>query len=213
MTMISKRLHMTPGTWFSVIVLIIAFIGSKTLPASWGQENGPIEWSQVVILGFAVIAAILAAYYGVSPLSTRRLFLWSALIWLLAIGRELSWGRVLYVDSTGNFIKLTDLWYGAYVHPLVACIIIVTIGGLLHDGLVSEILNWKKYGTIPLLEIGIIFAAGIVATAVEHYSFGIFGVNEELYEELAEIVCYCAILFLVIDLGFHRKIQPTRQLH
>jgi hypothetical protein len=213
MSIPAKHLYMTPGTWLSLIIVIIALICSKTLPAAWGQENGPIEWSQVVILGFAVLAAILAAYCGVSPLSTRRLFLWSALIWLLAIGRELSWGRVLYVDSTGNFIKLTDLWYGAYVHPLVACIIIITIGGLLKAGLVAEILNWKKYGTIPRVEIAIILGAGIIATVVEHYSFGIFGVNEELYEELAEIVCYSAILLLIIDLGFHRKIQPTRQRH
>jgi len=206
----SKYQHITPGTCFSLIVLVIALVGIKAIPTSWGQENSPIEWLQVFILGSAVLAAILASIYGVGPLHRRRLFLWSAPIWFLAIGRELSWGRVFYVDMAGNFIRLTDLWYGSYVQPLAACIIIITLWGLFKHGLPSEIQNWIRYGKVPKLELLILFSAGIVVTFVEHYSFGIFAPNEELYEELAEFVLYSTLLFLIIDLGFNKKIQPVR---
>ncbi|MBP2656253.1 MAG: hypothetical protein H6Q73_3822 [Firmicutes bacterium] len=207
----SEYLFITPGAWCSLIVLVIALIGSKFLPTSWGQENSPIEWLQVVILEFAVLAAILASYYGVGPLHRRRLFLWSVPIWLLAIGRELSWGRVFYVNSAGEFARLSDLWYGPYIKPLIIIISIITIWGLLKQGLPAEIKTWLKFGTVPILEILILFTTGIIATEVEHYSLGIFGPNEELYEELAELVCYSALLFLIIDLGFNKKIQPAKQ--
>jgi hypothetical protein len=203
--------YMTPGTWFSLIVLVIALFCSTVLPASWGKENSPLEWLQVVILGFAVLAAILTAYYGVAPLHRRKLFLWSVPIWLVAIGRELSWGRVFYVNSFGEFAHLSDLWYGPYIKPLIIIISIITIWGLLRNDLPSEIKTWLKFGTIPILEILILFGTGIIVIGIEHYSRGIFGPNEELYEELAELVCYSSLLFLMIDLGFNKKIQPVRE--
>ncbi|MBP2657905.1 MAG: hypothetical protein H6Q69_937 [Firmicutes bacterium] len=210
MSKLTNFFSTTPGTKFSLVVLAIALISMKLLPASWGQENSPIEWSQVVILACAVIAAVLAAYFGVCSLHQRKLLLWSVPVWLLAIGRELSWGRVFYVNSDGSFVNLANLWYGTYVHPLIACVILITVWGLLKNGLSVEILEWYKYGTVPLIEILILVGAGMFATGVEHFSFGIFGLNEELYEELAETVCYSTLLFLLIDLGFCRRIQPSR---
>jgi hypothetical protein len=50
--------YMTPGTWFSLIVLVIALFCSTVLPASWRKKNSPLEWLQVVILGFAVLVAL-----------------------------------------------------------------------------------------------------------------------------------------------------------
>jgi hypothetical protein len=201
--------RLTNCTLLLLIVLGIAFIGGIFLPASWGEENGPIEWIQVIILGFVCLTTIMARTYGVGTLVSRKLLLWSTPIWMTAIGRELSWGRVFYIDSTGNFIKLTDLWYGSYVHFFIACELIITILGLLNYGLMTEIRNWIHHGTIPILELFITFSAGIVATLVEHYSFEIFGLNEELFEELSELVCYSGLLLLIIDLGFNKKIQPT----
>ncbi|MBU2699284.1 hypothetical protein Ga0466249_000363 [Sporomusaceae bacterium BoRhaA] len=202
-------LRLTTCTLVLLIVLGIALIGGIVLPASWGEENSPIEWTQVIILSFVCLTTIMARIYGIGTLVSRKLFLWSTPIWMTAIGRELSWGRVLYVDSTGHFIKLTNLWYGSYVHFFIACELIITILGLLNYGLITEIRNWIHHGTIPLLELLIAFSAGIVATMVEHYSFGIFGPNGELFEELAELVCYSGLLLLMIDLGFNKKIQPT----
>jgi len=202
-------LRMTTCTLFLLIVLGIVLIGAIFLPASWGEENSPIEWTQVIILSFVCVTTIMTRIYGVGTLARRKLFLWLTPIWLIAIGRELSWGRVLYVDSTGNFIKLTDFWYGLYVYPFIFCMIIFTLWGLLKHGLIKEIRNWIYLGTMPLLELLITFGAGVVATLVEHYSFGIFGSNGELFEELAELVCYSGLLLLMTDLGFNKKIQPT----
>lgn len=201
-------LRVTTCTQLLLIVIGVALIGGIFLPASWGEENGPIEWTQVIILSFVCLTTILARIYGAGILTTRKLFLWSTPIWLIAIGRELSWGRVFHVDSTGNFIKLTDLWYGSYVHPFIFCMIIFNLWGLLKHGLIKEIRNWIHFGTMPFLEILIVFGAGVVATMVEHYSFGIFGPNGGLFEELAELVCYSGLLLLIIDLGFNKKIQP-----
>lgn len=205
-----KYCFLTPGTFFSLMVLLVALVGGKTLPASWGQENGPIEWLQVVILGMVSLAALLAAFFGSTPSSRRKLFLWSVPVWLLAIGRELSWGRTFYSNQSGGLIDQAHLWYSPYVNPLVACIIVITVWGLLKHGLPSEVRSWFKFGTVPILEIFILFGAAFMAEWVEHYSSGIFGVNEELYEELAEAVYYSTLLFLIVDLGFYKKIQPIK---
>lgn len=180
------------------------------LPASFGKENGPIECLQIIILALTAVSALLAAHYGVCSLTTRTLFLWSVPIWLLAIGRELSWGRVLYANPA-DFIGQTTSWH--IVHSsVIAFIIFITIWGLLKYGLRTELLDWVNYGTIPILEILILLGTAILDTIIEHYSFGILGSHEELYEELTELVCYSAALFLNIDFGFVKKIQPVKQL-
>jgi hypothetical protein len=208
----SGYLCMTPCTYFLLIVCVIALIGSIVLPASWGRENGCIEYLQAFILGLVCLASILAAYYGVGTFTRRKLFLWAVPVWLLAIGRELSWGRVFLSDAAGRMPPMSDLWFGPYVHATIIVASIVTLWRLLAHGLLSEVLNWIKYGKLPIIEILLLFCSAIIVILVEHYSHGVFGPNEELFEELAEMVCYSSLLFLVIDLGFNKKIQPVNQL-
>ena len=204
-----KFLAMTPCTWMALIVAICALAGAVELPPYWGNENGPLELLQLVILGCCCLAVLLVVNFGVVTKAYKKLFLCSIPIWILMIGREISWGRDFYINSAGEMPRLVDLWYGPYVHPTVAIVAIITLWGLSKYGVWIQMRNWLNYGIVPVGEIGIIIVAGVIATCVEHYSHGLFSVSEELFEELAEVVCYSAILLFIIDVGFNKIIQPA----
>ncbi|MBP2651002.1 MAG: hypothetical protein H6Q74_1827 [Firmicutes bacterium] len=201
----------TPCTWLVVVSVVAAVIGSRVLPNVWGAENGPLEVTQAIILLCTCLVALSSRYYGVGTLAQRKLWVWTMPVWLLMSGRELSWGRVFYTNQAGDIVQLSDLWYGAYVHPTVAVIVMLTIWGLVKTGVISQMMNWLKYGGIPLVEVVVMLIAIVIAGFVEHGSGGMFGVREELYEELAEWVSYITAFFLMIELGFNKKIQPSQE--
>ncbi|MBP2655438.1 MAG: hypothetical protein H6Q73_3007 [Firmicutes bacterium] len=204
-----RFLMMTPCAWMALIIAGCAIFGAVELPPYWGCENGPIELLQLVILGCCCVVALLVVNFGVVTKDYKKLFLWSIPIWVLLIGREISWGRDLYINSAGEMPRLADLWFGPVVHPTVGVICIITLLGLVKCGVWPKMCNWLKQGIVPLGEIVIIIVAGVIATWIEHYSHGLFGGSEELFEELTELVCYSAMLLLMIDVGFNKIIQPS----
>ncbi|MBP2644918.1 MAG: hypothetical protein H6Q75_358 [Firmicutes bacterium] len=194
-----------------VLVVLAALIGAWVLPNAWGDENGPLELTQAFVLLCASIIALSARFFGVGTLAMRKLIVWTIPIWLIMCGRELSWGRVFYLTQEGNMPQLSDLSYGRYVTLAIAITIIITLWGLFRSGLVYQVRRWIKYGTLPIVEIIIMLVTGFLAAWVEHYSGGVFGAREELYEELAEWVCYSAAFFIMLDVGFNKKIQPSQE--
>ena len=115
-------------SWFSLSVLFLALCFGWLLPQSYGQENGPEEFLQAVILGLAALVAISALFQTHLSSARRKLFALSSVGLLIVIARELSWGRVFYMDSTGRIPPLKTLWFGPYIYPGVALIVIIALG-------------------------------------------------------------------------------------
>lgn len=201
---------LTPASWFSVSVLLLALCFGWLLPSSYGQENGPEEWLQAVILGLAALVAISALFQTHFPPARRKLFALSSVGLLLALARELSWGRVFYMDSAGRIPPLKALWFGPYVYPCVALVVTIALGYFFSQGLHKELVTWLKQDKIPIVDVIIILGAILVADTIEHHSYGIFGDRTEVFEELAELVSYTGVLSFMTNIVFNKRFHSGK---
>lgn len=209
MSYFKKRLDYkpTPSSCFSLAILLFAICFGWLLPPSYGQENGPVEWLQVIILGLSAVVAISALFQTHLSPSRRKLFALSSVGLLLAIARELSWGRVFYMNGAGQIPPLRVLWFGPYVYPFIAFVIVIAVGYFYLHGLHKELTNWLKMTPIPLFDVLIIIIAMLVADIVEHHSFGLFGVRTEVFEELGELISYAGVLSFMSNIVFSKRFR------
>jgi hypothetical protein len=203
----------TPASCLGLAVFLVSVSLGWLLPAEYGQENGPVEWMQVVVLGVAALVSISALFQtGLSP-ARRQLFAWTAILWLLNIARELSWGRVFYPNGTGGFLRLKDIWFGPYVYPTIAVILIAALGYFFAKGLHRELMLWLKQGILPALDFVILIIAAITADVIEHHSGDLFGAKIELFEELGELGAYVAVLCFMINVVFNKHFRNNMPLY
>ena len=200
-------LFFSPTTIVSVVLLLtIPF--AWLLPASWGQENGPVENVQVVMIMLTGVIAYSAYRWGAGAEATKRLYLWTIPIIFIVGFRELSWGRVFYPNGHGWYLPLKALWYGKYVYPSIGLIIAIVLCGIYLQRLDKEILQWVKYGKFPIIDIIMIFGGYFAADFVEHHTHGSFAAYQDLFEELFELLMYCGVFSLFTNLGFNKLFQP-----
>ena len=177
-----------------MIVIISYFIGSY-LPLTWGWENSPLEWSQVVIL---LSGALLSAKWQQDAKSAGRqhhalFFAWSIPLWLLMVGREMSWGRVFYsvgIDAvTGPyFISVSQLPYGPIVYPIITIVIVTWIVAFTKHKLYEVPYELFKQGLFPIGEFLLVIFAFIMAYIAEKK------LNYEIMEEIVESVAYLSLI-------------------
>lgn len=203
----------TPASCLCLAVFLVSISLGWLLPAEYGQENGPVEWLQVVVLGIAALVAISALFQtGLSP-ARRRLFAWTSILWLLNIARELSWGRVFYPNGTGGFLRLKDIWFGPYVYPTIAIILVAALGYFFAKGLHKELVLWLKQGILPALDFVTFIIAAATADIIEHHSGDLFAAKIELFEELGEFAAYFAILCFMINVVFNKQLRHNQPLY
>lgn len=81
------------------------FLLNMVLPVSWGEENGVLENLQMIwlVLG-AVWCWFMARKKGLPDWGGDAAAFWYSglLLFVLLIGRELSWGRALFIDEAGH---------------------------------------------------------------------------------------------------------------
>lgn len=195
----------TRVSYLSVAVLLFTAMFGWLLPPGYGKENGPVEWLQVVVLSVTALLALSALYQTQLPLARRKLIASGSVVLLLAVARELSWGRVFYMTSTGSIPPLKTLWFGAYVFPLIGVVFTVFLGCFFTQGLHQELRNWFKTARIPVFELIMILGAIVAADLIEHHSAGLFGKRTELFEELNELVSYTGVLCFVIRTVFGKS--------
>jgi hypothetical protein len=182
---------------------MFAFILTPFTPVSWAVENGPIEWLQVVVLGGIWFLAVTFSFSATR--NSRKLFLWSVPLWLLMIGRELSWGRVFLHNADGKMPKMSELWYGQYVEQAIFIVMIIILGELFKHGLFAEVRKRIREGRVPLVDIAIVVVGAVIASLIEHYGAGLLGDRESVFEEVAELATYSVLLVIVAYLGFDRS--------
>ena len=206
----SYRWWIKPCTLVSLTVVMFAFFLSLFTPVSWADENGPIEWLQVVVLGGIGILAVMFSFSATH--NSRKLFLWSVPLWLIMIGRELSWGRVFLHNADGKMPSMSELWYGQYVELVIFIVMIITMGKLFKQGLFTEVRKRIREGRVPLVDIAIVVGGAVIVSLIEQYGAGLLGDKEIVCEEIIELAIYSVLFVIVAYLGFDNRRGRTEHL-
>lgn len=177
------------------VLIVFSYYIAAYLPLNWGWENGPLEWSQVVILA---LGACLTSIWWQEATSTRRfhharLFAWALPLWLLMIGRELSWGRVFYQSgfnpvSGPSFASLSQLPYGKIVYPVIAFIIIAWLFAVIKYKLYAVPYELFRQRRFPKGEFILVILSFLVAYVAEKH------LHNAIMEELTECVAYLSLI-------------------
>jgi len=180
-----------------MMIIISAYFVGSYLPPSWGWENSPLEWSQVVIL---LIGALLTGKWWQEARSVRqdryaRFFAWGIPLWILLAGREMSWGRVFYLKGidavTGpSFIPVSQLPYGPMIYPVLGAVVVLCLFAIIKHKLYRIPYELFQQGRFPIGELLLLIFAIIVANIAEkkmHY---------EIMEEIVECIAYLTIILI-----------------
>ena len=201
--------------------LLITCVASFFLPPWVTWENGPVEMLQNIILAGCVF---LCLYYYIQdkniyrnpnvsdPVSCPgqdlspgnplpyRFWLVGMLFFLLLFGREISWGRVFFVDhmtdSGPSLIHRECYCLFSFIRPVVTGTVILLVAGLV---------KWCPVNCIrfqipfPLHIFFLICACALIALLGDK---GVLNsitetVPSVLMEEFAELTAYFLLLFLV----------------
>ena len=189
-------------------ILAVIFIGlSFVLPIEYSYENHFLENLEVVILFLGIVICI-GKIRDFILYDSIKFYVASIIIYILMIGRELSWGRVFYpigIDKNGEqiFVKVHELWYGSVVYPMVGILILIAL--IL---LVVYFYQSRRQGIcwyIPLGEFLFFIVTSILGQCVFDRGLVQFGNYNQLLEESCEIIAYIALICCTYDISFKRR--------
>lgn len=189
-------------------ILAIIFIGlSFVLPIEYSYENHFLENLEVVILFLGIVICI-GKIRDFILYDSIKFYVASIIIYILMIGRELSWGRVFYpigMDKNGEqiFVKVHELWYGSVVYPIVGILILIALIllGVYFYQSRRQGICWY----IPLGEFLFFIVTSILGQCVFDRGLVQFGNYNQLLEESCEIIAYIALICCTYDISFKRR--------
>ena len=189
-------------------ILAIIFIGlSFVLPIEYSYENHFLENLEVVILFLGIVICI-GKIRDFILYDSIKFYVASIIIYILMIGRELSWGRVFYpigMDKNGEqiFVKVHELWYGSVVYPMVGILILIVLIllGVYFYQSRRQGICWY----IPLGEFLFFIVTSILSQFVFDRGLVQFGNYNQLLEESCEIIAYIALICYTYDISFKRR--------
>lgn len=189
-------------------ILAIIFIGlSFVLPIEYSYENHFLENLEVVILFLGIVICI-GKIRDFILYDSIKFYVALIIIYILMIGRELSWGRVFYpidMDKNGEqiFVKVHELWYGSVVYPTVGILILIALIllGVYFYQSRRQGICWY----IPLGEFLFFIVTSILGQCVFDRGLVQFGNYNQLLEESCEIIAYIALVCCTYDISFKRR--------
>jgi hypothetical protein len=189
-------------------ILAVIFIGlSFVLPIEYSYENHFLENLEVVILFLGIVICI-GKIRDFILYDSIKFYVASIIIYILMIGRELSWGRVFYpigIDKNGEqiFVKVHELWYGSVVYPIVGILILIALIllGVYFYQSRRQGICWY----IPLGEFLFFIVTSILGQCVFDRGLVQFGNYNQLLEESCEIIAYIALVCCTYDISFKRR--------
>ena len=190
-----------PTTRISLVLAALLFPLGLLLPDWWGWENGPVENTQVLILCAGAFFSWQASRRQNDQLHT--LWSWTIMIWLLMVGRELSWGRVFFapvsIGSQGPvFPSIQDVWYGPYCYPVLTVLMLSTLVGLWRN------FTWEKIKPrlrIAIVDCSLLLLAVLASQLVfEKNLIPLLSPYSQMLEELSELIAYwCMVSIIVVN--------------
>ena len=187
----------------TIIFIALAFV----LPIEYSYENHFLENLEIVIL-FCGIVVCVNKIRAFILYDSIKFYIASVIIYILMIGRELSWGRVFYpmgMDNNGEqiFIKVQDLWYSPVVYPIIG---VLTLIALILLGIYFYQSRQKRIcWHIPAGEFLLFIVMSILSQCVFDRGLVQFGDYNQLLEESCEIIAYISLVFCTYDISFKRR--------
>lgn len=197
-----NKLRFSQGACFLFIAIGIALVLAYLLPESAGNENGPIECSQLIILTLGIPFSLYTAFRAHTSPDQKKLLLLSVPVWLTLIGRELSWGRVFYPIAKNEFVSLNFFRYGPYLHKGLAFSAICLSYALYKAGICRELRQLGRNYRRLACDFSIITIAIILTTLFDKHVLLYLNNKAMLYEELSETIVYLSLLAIIYD-RFH----------
>lgn len=178
------------------IFLPVMFFLNMVLPASWGDENGVLENFQMIWLALGAIWCwSMARKKDLPDWGGDAAAFWYSgfLLFILLIGRELSWGRALFIDEAGHMIQWEEMGlFGKLAHPLIGVLILLTVWFLWRSKF--WIFLKQMWRAFPYAEIFLFVVFAVFQHMAEHMH--ILWWKGEVAEELAEIGAYLVLEWL-----------------
>lgn len=209
-----SRILQTTQLVTGLIFIPILFLLCRRLPVQAGWENGFFEVLQNVVLGVAVLASLLMAALRREHVQ-RNFWLGVSLVWLLMLGRELSWGAVFLAPASFDPISgpyfssqllsyrpaIAAIGFGILAFALVLIALAKPLGLLRYAWQRIALLPWA-YGLCMLIS-----AAMGMAAEGKLGSFGHDWANAQVLEEGFELLAYYFLLRAQIW-SFTRWLKP-----
>jgi len=182
--------------YLSVAFAIAIIPLSLILPEWISWENGPLEDLQVVVLALGVF---LTAVFAKKACSKKIQHMWLAIsgLFLLLIGRELSWGRVFFqtkMTNTGpEFIAMNQIPHHLIINEMILFFIMAIGVSIVYT------VPWRKLlYNIPFPKKYCILAviASLFSIVGDHGWF-LMKAQGETMEELAELLVYSLLVCVV----------------
>ena len=189
-------------------ILAVIFIGlSFVLPIEYSYENHFLENLEVVILFLGIVICI-GKIRDFVLYDSIKFYVASIIIYILMIGRELSWGRVFYpigIDKNGEqiFVKVHELWYGSVVYPVVGILILIAL--ILLGVYFYQSRKQRICWYIPLGEFLFFIVTSILSQCVFDRGLVQIGNYNQLLEESCEIIAYISLVCCTYDISFKRR--------
>ncbi|THT97465.1 hypothetical protein E9531_15925 [Lampropedia puyangensis] len=196
-----SRILQTTQLVTGLVFIPVLFMLCQRLPVQAGWENGFFEILQNVVLGFS--AAISLVLFALRRSHVQRsLWLGVALIWLLMLGRELSWGAVFLEPLSMDAIS--GPYFSSHVLPYRPAIPAIGFGLLaialllVYRAKLGPMLQyaWSRKALMPWAYGLCMLICATLGTAAEGKlgSFGHAWKNAQVIEEGFEFLTYYFLL-------------------
>jgi len=181
-----------------LLALVCCYPLSLVVPSSWAWENGIIEDGDVFVLGAGLAWAL---WTWLRARSTPAGFVGRCVvpIWAMLIGRELSWGAVLFAPSLmtpeGPVFTSHDLWYRPFVTPVLLALFAWSAWTAWRCRLDRQIHTVLARGRFPWPALLVVLASALGSSCAEsHLAAGVPALQNQRFEELVELVGYVALV-------------------
>jgi hypothetical protein len=180
--------------------LLLAYPMSYLVADWWSWENGPLEILDNLVLLIGTIQAVALGARSPAPWK----WLWLALVpvWIICLGREISWGAVFYSPTAMSadgpeFSARILLWYNPAIKPFAALLALISVFLIFRFKLWRLVEPLIRARQFPILEPTMAAASLILMTAAERHmgmSLDRYVGIPEVFEETVELAGYLFLL-------------------
>lgn len=209
-------INMKPLLLARAVIVLLMFTSyplAQFLPVNAGWENGFIESIQ---LSFLLMGAGVAAYVGYNePRAQWRWFAWMVIpVWLLLVGRELSWGATFLVAPTGIDPEMGPAYSSGLLQGFKMVTRVIAGAMALFCAVVFVVTRqyqsiWFlcKHRLLPWVDLGLAFVGAVICSAADGhgiFEFASLSAGQlQTLEELFELVVYASV-FVAQAVVFYR---------
>lgn len=190
----------------AVLAAVLAAV-SFYLPIECSFENHIMENSEVVILAAGFLLMIHRCKYALRK-AAQKLWTGCALLYLVMVMRELSWGRVFFpvgMRENGEqaFIPMSQISFAPLIYAAVAVMVLTALACMAKSlrECAHQEMSWK----MPVWHLAAFAALMIVSQCVFEKGL-IVGVQYgQLLEEAAEITAYASLVCFTANLSVTKQ--------